>query len=172
MVGVGVWGGGVAGSGPNCLKPFNRRVRRSAEMFEEVRIICHYPSSHRLPVPVGIVCQSRRTGLRNTLLDPLLTRLQSSTFQPPESGQSRTHEKRATPKQNKKTKNLVLICPRLTPPPPSLRPPPPVTTQVARKALRALKTAGLKNIWLYDLASAKSSFGTSTLISPCRRSAC
>lgn len=60
-----------------------------AEMFGEARIICHYPTSHRLPVPVCTMRQSQRTGLQNTVLDPLLTRLQSRTFQIPESGQSK-----------------------------------------------------------------------------------
>lgn len=83
------------------LKKSQKNCGGLAEMFEELRIICHYPTSHRLPVPVCIMCQSQRTGLQNTLLDPLLTRLQSRTFQLPESGQSkRTHKKNKTTNQS------------------------------------------------------------------------
>lgn len=137
------------------LKKSQKNCGGLAEMFEELRIICHYPTSHRLPVPVCIMCQSQRTGLQNTLLDPLLTRLQSRTFQLPESGQSkRTHKKNKTTNQSCQLSALVWL---------------PSTHNTGRdRDPQIWRQCKSSNVQFYDLASAMISFGTSTLILPYR----
>lgn len=142
------------------LKKSKKNCGGLAEMFEELRIICHYPTSHRLPVPVCIMCQSQRTGLQNTLLDPLLTRLQSRTFQLPESGQSKP-----THKNNNNISILSVICLGFRSALVWL----PSTHNTGRdRDPQIWRQCKSSNVQFYDLASAMTSFGTSTLILPYR----